>query len=231
MEEKAADSTSQRSNPEQSTKSSTGVKLPKINIDRFNGKIEKWQEFWDCFSSAVDNNEQLSGVEKFSYLRGYLGGQAKAAISGFALTTANYVSAKEILKQRYGKTDVIQRNHIKELLRINPVQSDRDPTKLRALYDAVETHHRGLQALGVASETYSSIVVPAIIDKLPEPVRLSITRGKKYNNWDTDEMLKELLSELELRELNTGVRGTISRSATTFEMVTERESPVRQARL
>ena len=59
-----------------------------------------------------------------------------------------------------------------------------------------ETHHRGLKALNVEQESYSSIVVPAIIDKLPETVRLSITRGKKHDQWNMDD----LLSELELRE-------------------------------
>ena len=43
-------------------------------------------------------------------------------------------------------------------------------------------------------------MVPAIIDKLPETVRLSITRGKKHDDWNMDDLLKELLSELELRE-------------------------------
>ena len=133
-------------------------------------------------------------------MRGYLQGQARAAISGFALTSANYKSAKELLKQRYGRSNVIQKTHIKELLKIAPVFSDRDPSRLRALYDAVETHHRGLQALGVPQESYSSIVIPAIIDKIPESVRLSIARGRQYDEWKMDEMLKELLSELELRE-------------------------------
>ena len=83
---------------------------------------------------------------------------------------------------------------------MQPVHSDRDPSRLRALYDATETHHRGLQALDVPQENYSSIVVPAIIDKLPETVRLSITRGKKHEDWNMDDLLKKLLSELELRE-------------------------------
>lgn len=176
------------------------VRLPKLEIRKFDGKIEHWQEFWDCFKSSVDQNDGLSEVDKFSYLRGLLQDQARASISGLALTSANYKSAKELLRQRYGRDDVIQRTHIKELLKIPHVFSDRDPARLHALYDAVETHHRGLQALGVSQESYSSIVVPAMIDKLPEAIRLSITRGKQHSEWKMDEMLKELLSEVELRE-------------------------------
>ena len=36
--------------------------------------------------------------------------------------------------------------------------------------------------------------------KLPETVRLQITRGKKYEEWKMEKMLNELLCELELRE-------------------------------
>ena len=71
------------------------------------------------------------------------------------------------------------------------------------MYDIVETHHRGLKALGVDEATYSTIVVPSILEKIPEGIRLSITRGKNYAEWTLDEMLKFLLKEIELREDQT----------------------------
>ena len=153
-----------------SSAKSVRVRLPKLEIQKFDRKIESWQEFWHSFKSSVDENPALSDVDKFSYLRGPLKGQARDSISGYALTSVNYKSTKEQLQKRYGRSNVIQKTHIRELLKLQPVHSDRDPSRLRALYDATETHHRGLQALDVPQESYSSIVVPAIIDKLPETV-------------------------------------------------------------
>ena len=57
-----------------------------------------------------------------------------------------------------------------------------------------------LAALGVDEETYSSIVVPAILEKLTESLRLTITRGQNYLEWYLVDMLEVLLKEVELRE-------------------------------
>ena len=148
-EQKGSDES--ESNGEQATLSVTDVssaksvrvRLPKLEIQKFDGKIERWQEFWDSFKSSVDENPALSDVDKFSYLRGLLKDQTRDSISGYALTSVNYKSAKEQLQKRYGRSNVIQKIHIRELLKLQPVHSDRDPSRLRALYDETETHHRG----------------------------------------------------------------------------------------
>jgi len=41
------------------------VKLPKLEVKRFDGKIEEWQEFWDCYESSIHSNTTLSSVDKF----------------------------------------------------------------------------------------------------------------------------------------------------------------------
>ena len=78
--------------------------------------------------------------------------------------------------------------------------SDRDPRRLRTLYDTVESHYRGLVAIGVEERTYSGIVVPSILEKLPDTLRLTITRGQEYQEWTLGDMLSALLKEVELRE-------------------------------
>ena len=67
-------------------------------------------------------------------------------------------------------------------------------------HDTVETHYRGLCALDINENTYLSIVVPMLLGKIPNPVRLMITRGENYMNWTVKDLLKALLTEVELRE-------------------------------
>lgn len=176
------------------------VKLPKLEAKRFNGKVEEWQEFWDSYESSIHKNQSLSNVDKFAYLRGLVGGAAKTTIAGLALTTPNYEVAVDLLKSRFGKPVVIERAHVNELLNVAAVFSGRDTAGLRRLYDQIEIHHRGLKALGIDASTYEGIAVPSIVGKLPEVVRLQITRGKNHTEWKMDDLLKELISELELRE-------------------------------
>ena len=176
------------------------VKLPKLEVRKFVGKLEEWQEFWDSFENAIHLNDSLSKVDKFSYLRGLLVGPARSAIAGFTLTSANYGSAVELLKNRYAKKTAIQRAHVNELLNVQPVYNERDAQRFRSLYDFLETKHRALQALEVDESTYSAIVVPSVLEKLPHALRLTITRGKEHQLWNLSDLLKALGGEIELRE-------------------------------
>jgi hypothetical protein len=158
--------------------SSSHVRLPKLEVRKFDGKIHEWQEFWDSFKSAIHNNTRLSDVDKFSYLRGLTEGPAKATIAGFSLTAENYAAAVELLELRFGKKVAIERAHVSQLLKVPPVYGEKDVRGLRILHDTVETHYRGLCALKVDENTYSGIVVPTLLEKIPDSVRLTISRGE-----------------------------------------------------
>ena len=60
--------------------------------------------------------------------------------------------------------------------------------RLRGLYDFVEAKYRALQALHVDEHTYSEIVFPMLLEKIPDSIRLTITRGKKYLQWTIKDM-------------------------------------------
>ena len=42
------------------TKSGKSVKIPKLEVRKFDGKLGEWQKFWDSFQSAIDENDSLS---------------------------------------------------------------------------------------------------------------------------------------------------------------------------
>ncbi|CAB4007702.1 E3 ubiquitin- ligase DZIP3 [Paramuricea clavata] len=89
---------------------------------------------------------------------------------------------------------------MQQLMKAERVKDEKDLVLLRRLCDRVETHYRGLEALGIEKNTYSSIVVPHILDCLPESVRLIITREKDFHEWDVENLLEPLKREIELRE-------------------------------
>jgi hypothetical protein len=102
--------------------------------------------------------------------------------------------------KRFKGKSAIQRAHMQGLLKAERVRDERDIASLRRMCDSVETHYRGLEALGIEQSTYSAIVVPAILDRLPESVRLTITRGTDFHEWNMEELLTPLKEEVELRE-------------------------------
>ena len=170
------------------------VKLPKLEIRKFSGHIYEWQEFWDAFSSAVHHNEDLADVDKLKYLRGYLEGSARSVIAGVPTTESSYATAVELLKKRFANPNVIERSHTNQLINLPPVFGERNVSRLRQLLDQIEIHHRGLQTLGVDPATYSHFVVPFLIDKIPEPIRLSMIRfnPKDQLEWTIEDFVEAL---------------------------------------
>ena len=74
------------------------ARLPKLEVKKFNGRIQEWQEFWDAFESSVHKNDGLSAEDKFSYLRSLVQEPARSSMAGFALTGANYEEAVQVLE-------------------------------------------------------------------------------------------------------------------------------------
>ena len=88
------------------------VKLTQLQLHSFSGNFTQWTSLWDCFQSAVNNNEQPFEIEKFNYLNSILECLAREAVSGFALTTANYHEANSTLKKRFGGKQHIIDKHL-----------------------------------------------------------------------------------------------------------------------
>ena len=62
------------------------MKLPKLEIAEFGGNPREYRAFQDAFREAIDENRSLSKIEKFTYLRSYLTGEAEVSITGLATT-------------------------------------------------------------------------------------------------------------------------------------------------
>ena len=130
------------------------VKLPKLTMKKFNGDLTKWATFWDSFCSSIHSNPTLSSIDKFNYLSSLLDSTAAKAIVGLTPSDENYEEAVATLKRRFGNHQMIINRHIESLLNVTGVHSQHDIRGLRKLYNLVESHVRGLKALGVAAQTY-----------------------------------------------------------------------------
>ena len=107
-------------------------------MPKYDGDPLDWQPFWDCFESAIHLNPNLSGVQKLSYLRAQLEGEAARVITGLTLTNSNYEHSVDLLKGRYGQPDKLIKAHIQALL-----DTPKPINKLAILlviHDTVEGH-------------------------------------------------------------------------------------------
>ena len=65
-------------------------------------------------------------------------------------------------------------------------------------------HVRGLEALGVTSAQYGSLLIPVIMTKFLSDIRLRIARETGREAWWIDDLLRILKQEVEVREASEG---------------------------
>ena len=84
---------------------------------------------------------------------------------------------------------------INGIMSFNAVRDDEVLLGLRRFQETIEVHYCGNKALGVQDEVYSTIFVPLIIEKLPKDLRLNITRGSQFLEWNVKHLLTSLQKE------------------------------------
>ena len=91
-------------------------KLPKMELPVFRGDPLLWQGFWDQYRIAIHENESLTDIDRFNYLKRFLSGEALRSVSGLALNSENYRQAIDILTERYGNEQILISAHMEALL-------------------------------------------------------------------------------------------------------------------
>ena len=134
---------------------------------------------------------------------------AYSTIAGLSLTEANYETALELLQKRYGQKQTIINSHIDTILKIQPLYNNADVTQLRKFYDTVEQHCRGLQALGADSSSYGTILVNILLQRLPENIKLIISRKMGESSGDSEWKIEELLA-IDILKTEVEARGKCS---------------------
>lgn len=125
----------------------SNVKLPVLQLEKFDGKSEHFTAFYEAFQSLVHNNSKLDNVARFLYLRSCLSQDALRVIKSLEVTSANYQVAWDLLKRRYLNANLMIHNHIKNICEFPKIAKE-SASSLLQLLDNVQNHVRALIALG-----------------------------------------------------------------------------------
>lgn len=127
--------------------SSSGVKLPKIDVPRFNGNVLSWRSFWEQFNVTIHSRTTLTDTEKMTYLQSSIkDSPAKSIIDGLSQSGDNYMEAIETLKARYDRPRLVHQAHVRSIVEA-PGLKDGNGRELRRLHDTVQQHLRALKAM------------------------------------------------------------------------------------
>ena len=75
-----------------------------------------------------------------------------------------------------------------------------DVSKLRDLYDSIETNVRNLKTLGITSESFAPVIIPTILSKVPECICHVVMKITREKDWDFDAVLESIQNEVVARE-------------------------------
>ena len=80
------------------------ARLPKSELQKFNGNPLHFHSLWDSFGSAVGENDSLNQLTKFNYLKASLTDEFMYC---YSVSLTNFKSAVELLKKLFADTQVI----------------------------------------------------------------------------------------------------------------------------
>ena len=134
------------------------------------------------------------------YLMGLLKDDALTAVKRLLVTNESYGVALKLLEEPFGDPQLLIHKHMTTLLSLDTICSIFDLKNLKKVYDQAETQVRSLENVGVDQKSYGSLLVPFLMSKLPDELKLLIARQFGKNIWEITEIMKLFRNELEARE-------------------------------
>ena len=185
------------------------VKLPKMEIKKFNGDIKQWLGFWAQFEK-IHEDESIDTVHKFQILVQSMekDSRAKKVVESYPQSAENYQNAVDALQQRFGRKNLLIEVYTRDLIKlIIEVIQTQEKVNLTAFYDELETHLLALGSLGVSGSTSTLWLLPLVESCLPEETLRVWQRSREYGKEDEqdgddrlDRLMQFIRSEVEHEE-------------------------------
>ena len=174
-----------------------------MSIPTYDGSLFTWSTFWSQFEVTVHKNSNLSDIQKFTYLKSFLKGEAESAITCLTLVSDNYPIAIDILHSRFGNKQLRISTHMKELRSLQPVVHLDDIVSMR---NTLELNINNLKELEVDVSTYGTLLIAIIFDCIPEELRVKASLQFGEKDWSLKGTLEIIKHELEARERSSVIK-------------------------
>lgn len=175
------------------------TRLPEIQLPKFSGGYAEWPNFYALFLTVIDQNTELSDLEKFHHLRSSLCGGALETIASLELKEANYREAVSLLTNRFDNKLLHFQTHIKEIFALKVVANG-SAADLRHLSDKVNSHLRALHNIGSKEQIADGLLIYLVTSKMDSSSQMKWEEGLKMDELSTWSSLSKYL-ELRCRML------------------------------
>ncbi|XP_055644494.1 uncharacterized protein LOC129780350 [Toxorhynchites rutilus septentrionalis] len=208
------------------------LRLPKIDLPKFDGDLSRWLSFRDTFTSMVHSNADIPTVAKMQYLLQSLEGEAHKPFESTDISADNYALTWDALLKRYDNKRYLKRQLFRALYDLPPLNKESP----QELHDLVDDYQRHVKALAKLNEPVIHWDTP-LINLLSYKLDSTTLRAWEEKTSSADDityeelvdflyqrvrMLKSVVTDLQQRSNQVGqvkVAGSTPNQKKPFKMV------------
>ncbi|XP_055542804.1 uncharacterized protein LOC129728392 [Wyeomyia smithii] len=158
------------------------LRLPKIDLPKFNGDFSKWLSFRDTFSSMVHSNADIPIVAKLQYLLQTLQGEARKPFESVDVEADSYASVWDALLKRYDNRRFLKKQLFRTIYDLPPIKRE-SAQELHELIDEFQRHVKALAKLEEPIQYWDTPLVNMLCYKL-DPATLRAWEERTSQNED-----------------------------------------------
>lgn len=170
------------------------MKLPKIELPKFDGNYLNWRPFYELFKQLI-HDQPISPAQKLFYLRANVTGDAHSLIQQFQATDANYETAWKTLVERFDNKRLLLTAQLNRMF--NQSITIGTAASLRRLHDTTKEVMQSITNLNYNVDNWDPIVVHLMLNKLDKESRVLFEQA--LDDPRSSPTLTEFLKFLESR--------------------------------
>ncbi|XP_073811681.1 uncharacterized protein [Musca autumnalis] len=140
------------------------IRLPKIDIPTFSGDYLNWISYRDMFISMVHNNQSLSNVQKYYFLKNSCRDTPLSIVNEYPASETSYALAWDALDKRYHNKRKIADTVLRKLLSIP--KSNGSCESIKTLLDSTRNSLALLSTLGIDCSNWDPLLIHITVSKL-----------------------------------------------------------------
>lgn len=191
------------------------VRLPKLCVPIFTGEYVNFTSYYETFTALIHDNQALTDVERFMYLRDSLQGPANQLISNIQPTGENYKIAFALLCERFNNPKLILNSHVSGIFDLKAITKD-NAVEMRNLYDDLNKHLRALDNITTPFEDRAIFISHILMSKFDATTSREFSKFKPKQIptlAEINEFLKtrcQILEEIEANKSSISNQGSAS---------------------
>uniref|UniRef100_A0A8D8TQ66 Integrase catalytic domain-containing protein n=1 Tax=Cacopsylla melanoneura TaxID=428564 RepID=A0A8D8TQ66_9HEMI len=169
------------------------IRLPTLSVPLFNGDVASFPPWRSLYEQLIHNNQDLSDIEKFSYLKSYVQDSAAHCIEHIPFVAANYPLAYQSLLTRFSKKRILANAYLAKVLTFQPLLSD-NVKLLRNFLDIFHVNVESIKGLKI-QDLGEFILLQLGLRALDDKTRLEFETSNVQVNFPTFNSLVKFVQK------------------------------------